>query len=142
MFGLGELEDGKPVCRYFKQEPSVAFSSSEVIISETLCREQEEEASKGGIKPYSSTTIIPPLAPAGEIGATLAPLGQTRDKIRLKFQVPKGKVSSIMGVMNLLQSKFDNLEIELTANGGEISERDYEDKIKEAFRQLGVHIDE
>jgi hypothetical protein len=47
-----------------------------------------------------------------------------------------------MGVMNLLQSKFDNLEIELTANEGEISEQDYEDKIKEAFRQLGVDINE
>jgi len=34
------------------------------------------------------------------------------------------------------------LEIELMADGGEISEQDYEDKIKEAFRQLGADIDE
>lgn len=47
-----------------------------------------------------------------------------------------------MGVMNLLQSKFDNLEIEVIASDGEISEQDYEGKIKEAFRQLGVDIDE
>ncbi len=47
-----------------------------------------------------------------------------------------------MGVMNLLQSKFEILEIELMANEGAISEQDYEDKIREAFRQLGIELDE
>jgi len=46
-----------------------------------------------------------------------------------------------MGVMNLLQSKFETLKIELTAEGGEISEQDYEDKIEETFRQLEIDID-
>jgi len=35
----------------------------------------------------------------------------------------KGKVSSIMGAMNLLQSKFEILEIELIAKDGAISEQ-------------------
>ena len=64
------------------------------------------------------------------------------DKIHLKFKVPKGKVSSIMGVMNLLQSKFETLEIELMAHEGSISDQDYEDKIEEAFRQLGINLSE
>ncbi len=34
-------------------------------------------------------------------------LVKTRDKIQLRFQVPKGKIANIMGVMNLLQSKFE-----------------------------------
>lgn len=42
----------------------------------------------------------------------------------------------------LLQSKFESLEIELVADDGEITEQDYDDKIKEAFRQLGVGVDE
>jgi len=65
-----------------------------------------------------------------------------RDRVKLRFQVPKGKVANIMGVINLLQSKFEILEIELTASGGEITEQDYEDKIKETFRQLGIETDE
>lgn len=65
-----------------------------------------------------------------------------RDRVDLRFQVPKGKVANIMGVMNLLQSKFESLEIELTASDGEITEQDYEDKIKETFRQLGIKTDE
>ena len=47
-----------------------------------------------------------------------------------------------MGVINLLQSKFENLEIEIIAQEGKISEQDYEDKIKETFRQLGIDLGE
>ena len=61
-------------------------------------------------------------------------------KVVLRFEVPKGKVSSIMGVMTLLQSKFSSVQVEIVATDGEISERDYEDKIMEAFRQLGIEV--
>jgi len=63
-----------------------------------------------------------------------------RRRVRLQFTVPKGKVSSLMGVMNLLQHKFDRLDIVLSAEDGEISEQEYEDKIQEAFRQLGIEV--
>jgi hypothetical protein len=46
-----------------------------------------------------------------------------------------------MGVMNLLQSKFNTLELEILAKDGAISQQDYEDKIEEAFRQLGIDFD-
>ena len=58
--------------------------------------------------------------------------------MRLKFTVPQGQVSSLMGMMNLLQSNFNTLQIELTATDGEMSEQEYEDKIKEGLDQLGV----
>ena len=58
--------------------------------------------------------------------------------VKLRFKVPRGKISNIMGIMNLLQSKFENLEIEIVATDGSISDQDYEDKIMEAFRQLGI----
>ena len=53
-----------------------------------------------------------------------------------------GKVSSMMGVMNLLQSKFETLEIKISARDGSISERDFQDKIEETFRQLGIEFGE
>jgi hypothetical protein len=59
----------------------------------------------------------------------------------LRFLIPRGKVASIMGVMNFLQSKFDTLEIELIASEGRISEHDYEEKIKEAFSQMGIRLE-
>lgn len=142
LFGLGELEDGKPVCRYFREQASVAFSGNEIIISEALCCEQREKEKTSIQKPqpYLPESGIPSMTDEKISEETPGRQVKTRDGIQLRFQVPKGKVANIMGVMNLLQSKFETLEIELTARDGTISEQDYEDKIKEAFRQLGIEI--
>ncbi len=56
----------------------------------------------------------------------------------MQFTVPQGQLSSLMGMMNLLQRDFSTLQIELTATDGEMSEQDYEDQIKEALDQLGI----
>ena len=138
LFGLGELEDEKPICRYFKERPpSVAFSGSEVIIREDICIAQEkpeetEEDETGGEVVY----------PPDEDEKTIIVEHSIRNKVRLKFTVPKEQVSRLMGVMNLLQSNFDSLQIELLATEGQMSNQDYEDKIKEAFIQLGIDPEE
>jgi hypothetical protein len=141
LFGLGDLESTKPVCRYFKEKATVAFSGNEILICEALCCEQskkeeitlpskhEELKETHDIDKYKKETKQESLI-------------KTRNEIQLRFKVPKGKIANIMGVMNLLQSKFESLEIELIATDGAISEQDYEDKIREAFRQLGIELDE
>ena len=101
LFGLGELEDGKPVCRYFKERPSsIAFSGSEVIIREDICIAQKKMRLKEPPEP-----IAPPLVPPKPPGLKPPPDG--RNSVYLKFTIPKGKVSGLMGVMNLLQSNFE-----------------------------------
>lgn len=75
-------------------------------------------------------------------GDSSTPESSGRKEIHLQFTLPKGKVAGLMGVMNLLQANFDNLRIDLRATDGEMSEQDYEDKIKEAFAQLGIDLDE
>ena len=138
LFGLGELEDEKPICRYFKERPpSIAFSGSEVIIREDICIAQEEveKEKEKPLEPLYSPDdgtkkkIIEPPGPE--------PPPDGRNSVHLKFTIPKGKVAGLMGVMNLLQSNFDSLQIELLATEGQMSDQDYEDKIKEAFVQLG-----
>jgi len=139
---IDDIERGsdKPICRYFKKTPSIALSDNEVIIDEALC--EEEGGGKGPTD--KGPTDKGPIGegPIGEGPTTdKGPTDKdhpTLDKINLKFQVPSGRISDIMGIMNLLQSKFDTLEIELTAKGGEISEQDYKDKIEEALRQMGI----
>ena len=144
LFGLGELEGEEPVCRFFGKSTSVALSGSEVIIREDLCTTQAEvtddrrsgyltgtdKADEGGTGIGDSGTVLP-IDPE----LTVSGKESARKKIHLKFTLPKGKVSGIMSVMNLLQSKFDRHEIELLAEGGEISESDYVNKMEEAFRQ-------
>ena len=136
LFGLGELENGKPVCRYFKEHPaSIALSANEVIIREDICIAQKKMRLKEPPEP------IPPPPESPEPPGPKPPL-DGRNSVYLKFTIPKGKVSGLMGVMNLLQSNFENLQIELQATGGQMSNQDYEDKIKEAFVQLEIDPEE
>ena len=139
LFGLGELEGDKPACRYFKEKPSIAFSGNEVMIGAALCQEQRKKEEEPVPKPPLYPQLepkTPPQVGEGEIGT------QVKERIQLRFRIPKGKVAGIQGVMNLLQSKFETLEIELMAKDGSISKQDYEDKIEEAFRQLGIELNE
>ena len=140
--GLGRLEDDKPICRYFKEQTYIDFSESEVIISEALCYEQKKKEQILAAYPLTEPDTLPEIAEKEVEWEKPGVQARLRDRVKLKFQVPKGKVASIMGVMNLLQSKFDSLEIELTASGGEITEQDYEDRIKETFRQLAIEVNE
>ncbi len=152
LFGLGALEEGRPVCRYFgkKEEPYVGLAGSEVIIPAEICQAQRAaEAERTTYRPPSDVDMTIPEpgltavgeTPEGADPAGLKPVpGLPRRRLRLRFTVPKGKVSGLMGVMNLLQHKFDRLDVVLSAEHGEISEQEYEDKIQEAFRQLGIEI--
>lgn len=144
LFGLGELEDDNPICRNFKEEASAALSGKEVIICEALCKEQRGKEGKiPEMKDFSErgeeSGELPGVLDGGEDPDQQ---GKSRNNVHFRFRVPKGKVSGIMGVMNLLQSKFETLEIGITARDGAITEQDYEEKIEEAFTQLGIKVDE
>lgn len=146
LFGLGELHEHNPVCIYFKEHSTVSFFGNEILIRDSICIEQKKQ-------PTESLESKPPYTPVSETSATvkvseedktaIKKSAEVRRQLRLKFQVPKGKVSSIMGMMNLLQSKFNIMEIELSVKDGEISNQDLENKINETFRQLNIefHID-
>ena len=74
-----------------------------------------------------------PLAPA-------TPTAGKYQQLHFNFVVPKGKVSSLMGVLNFLQSCYNRLELSVNVGEGQLSEQEYEDKVKEAFRQMGIEI--
>jgi len=137
LFGLGVLENGKPICHAFEEEASVILSEGEVIIRQDICQAQKKKKKViypiGDTEPDEYEKIIkdPPVIPPKPTGLT---------QVHLRAEIPKGKVAGIMGVMNLLQSRFQKLQIEIVAEGGEMSEQEYEDKIVEAFAQLGIDI--
>ncbi len=45
-----------------------------------------------------------------------------------------------MSILSYLQTKFDNLQIEIKATEGKLTKQEFEDKIEEAFRQIGINI--
>jgi hypothetical protein len=152
LFGLGALEDDQPVCHYFKERPLVGLSGSEVIIRAGVCQVQREtEVRPGDEIPGAAEGVAVRETDVGVAEVSTEATGVEvveherkggLQHLRLRFTVPKGKVSGLMGVMNLLQHKFNRLEVALAAEEGEISEQDYEDKIREAFRQMGVEVQE
>ena len=140
-FGIGELTgDNAPVCNFFKEEVKAPFGEDELIIRDSICSTQ-----KGSDK----NVAVSPILPAGieGMGNVSAKAGNITDTVttekkvvRLDFHIPRGKISQIMGMMNLLQTRFDDLRISIAATNGSISQEDYENKIRETLRQLGIEI--
>ena len=149
MFGLGEITEGIPHCIYYGNDCTLSFLDREMIIRKEICEAQQKpepipvpdgpnrEPTKPttwfeptpGTKTEKESTQTPPTEIDGE------------KELILRFEIPKGQVSSLMGILNLLQSKFDRVNIEIKATEGFISRSDLEDKIKEAFRQAGIYLD-
>ena len=133
IFGLGYIEDGKPVCKYFKQKVSPELSDSEIILVAELC------------KPSPETEPVPPKEPTRpgvkeEPGAK--PQTSAYKKLHLRVGVPRGRMSEISRVINLLNAKFGDCQVEVVikAGAGEIAQSDYEDKIKETLSQAEIEI--
>lgn len=146
LFGLGELKEEKPVCMYFKEEATTSFADDEVLIKAEVC-DAQRVAQEGQVTftPGQITTGLP-LGEAttqifgSSVSTPTTPLTGKYQQLRFDFIVPKGKVSNLMGVLNFLQSRYNRLELSVNVSGGQLTEYEYEDKIKEAFRQMGIDI--
>jgi len=44
------------------------------------------------------------------------------------------------GVLNFLQSRYNRLDLSVNVGEGQITEQEYGDKVKGAFRQMGIEI--
>jgi hypothetical protein len=141
LFGLGELKDDKPVVNLFKEKALSALTGNEIIITEDVCISEKEgkAAHITEITHFEGSKEKKETIEESEI--EVEQTGQiSKNKIHLKFTVPHGKLSDIMRTLNLIQRKFNKLEIEVTATEGNITDQDYEDKILETFRQLGIDV--
>lgn len=145
IFGLGKIEDEKEELTYWKKNPTVEFDESEILIEETLCEELSKELTPptpgGGIKPPKPGPT-PPKPKGGSKPPKPIPTPTTQLlKLDLPyFEIPKGKVHDLSQMLNYIQLKFDKLEIKIKASGGSISKDEYENKIKEALKQMGIDL--
>ena len=152
VFGVGHTSnDGKddPVCLFFKEEASSsALDGNNIIISSKLCELLKagdvNEADDGGPRTVQGSSGGGYVVGSDRrrSGDETPPLVKFKDHVNLGFDIPRGKVSQIMGVMNLLHQRFERLHLQITASNGSINEDDYANKIKEALRQLGIRIEE
>ncbi|MGC8696298.1 MAG: ATP-binding protein [Conexivisphaera sp.] len=140
VFGLGELTgDGNVTCKYFSQDAEVTLDENEVIIKDAICKAQtaiveervEASSPKPGMQELSEILELPAESSEKRI---------MKEYLSLEFEIPEGQVSQVMGMMNFLQHKFKKLKIRIEATDGSISNDEYENKVKETLRQLGVEI--
>lgn len=145
LFGLGEIKEEKPVCRYFRTECSVAFTDNEILIKAEICQDQlvaqkgqaglaSDGTPSGKVNEVGAATVVP-TAPA-----IPPPTAGQHQQLNFNFTVPKGKVASLMGVLNYLQSKYERMDLSLHLEKGQMTDQEYEDKVKEAFRQMGIDL--
>lgn len=137
-FGIGEKTGDKFIPRVFMQEPSIiTLSDNEILIQASLCTGLLAEA----------PSLDPPDAdeninlPDNEGGVDPLPSGESKKAIGIRFMLPQGKVSNVAQCLNQLQSNFQNMQVELKASDGEISQDAYEE-FKEKLQELDIEIEE
>lgn len=142
LFGIGVLEGNSPICKHYKNSITVYFDPNEIIIKDSICITQmKKENEVDNLKPSINTHgsgVNPPQTDAGT-GVT-DQQSNLYEQLSLNFEIPKGKVSSLMGLLNFLQSKYEHLKIDIKASDGKITNEEYEEKIKEALKQAGIEI--
>lgn len=142
LFGLGRKVDDRVQCEALNTRPEVRFDPDEVILRADLCSALESGeiyVPESSSSPGSVHTAAPPYGKAE--GERIAP-GASRKSLHLRFSLPKGHVSSLLGLLNFLQHRFDHLEIVIRASEGELLEEEYERHVLETFRQLDIPVED
>ncbi|MEM2143182.1 MAG: DUF499 domain-containing protein [Candidatus Thorarchaeota archaeon] len=142
IFGLGTIENGNPVCLYFGTRATVSLSESEIIMREELCRHQREHTVAN-----RDLEQLPASDRRETHGSVFAEenvqrgQGRAFERIRLRFALPSGKLSDLLGMVRYLQSRFETTQVDLLFEKGSISEDDYQNKVLEALEQMGVDFE-
>jgi len=138
LFGVGILEDNTVKCRYFKEEIIPELTDDEVLIKKEIIEEDIDNVKKVD----THKTLIKEKT---EDFKEEKPPTQFDlfSKLKLEVKIPGGKLSDFANTLRYINSKFGyvSLKIHLEAMEGQISKSDYEDKIKEAFNQCGIIIE-
>lgn len=143
IFGLGVETDKGVECKSFKEELFVVDENA-FIIKKDLCKKLEE------VKKEPAETVTTQISqPVFGYNAKEAKIEEpqtvvveqnTKETIELYFKFPKGKAIEIGRLLNLLDIYFENIEIKINAKDGKISKEEYEMKILETLKQLGIKM--
>jgi len=137
-FGLGEIENGNLVCKYFgsDQHPVVSFDPGEKIMQARLCRPEPEDTEKPKPEPIIQD-------PGGSDGGSQPDPSDPQPRItRLsyEFSVPEGAVNHTGAMFLNIAEKFRRFRLAVKAEDGEMTRQDVEN-LKEALRQMGADSD-
>ncbi len=168
LFGLGTLDDGKPVCRHFKEDFTPKLVEEEILINAQLClpqkvlteeefesylRKLEEVSSESALEkiskeiPWESLSSEQKTNLEAKIAAKREEFGRLPKPeykgITLLLNVPSGKLSDVVRIVNYIKSKFRKVgvKVEISAEEGNMTEEEYKEKIEEAINQSQIEIE-
>jgi len=167
IFGYGVLENGKPICHYFKEEFIPSLIEEKIIVNPELCKEKiSEEELKEIVEKIEEAPDeeslekieeeIPwNILSEKEREEFKTKIERKREKLskikgegirfmKLLLTVPSGKLSDFARLVNYIKTKFDKIKIkiELEAKEGTLTQQEYKEKIEEAINQSQMEIEE
>lgn len=139
-FGLGELENDKPISKYFKKQAHVSFEPGEILILASLCGAEEyfcarcsyKTTSRHDLEEHSKSHTTPSLPPQ--------PPDPSNDSLNFGFNIPEGQINNISQMLLNIASHYKNLRLHIIASDGNMSKNDIE-MIKETLKQVGADSD-
>jgi len=139
LFGFGHLRANlEPEC--INCSPEINLTEDEVIIKAEFFRKEIQEVEKIKGEEVKEEFEDIEEESAGKEVIAVPPLGKKYKGLYLKLEIPRGKFSDFAKLLQYLGQKFNNLQIEVLASNGEISEQEYEDKVLEALKQAKIKV--
>ena len=135
VFGLGELVNSNPICKYFKNQPLIAFTDNEVIIHDSVCSEQiDSEVSSQQSNMKSEVQDIVE-------SKSTRPYSETKfHSLNFGIEIPEGGMNDVLGILRLINEKFNTIYFKINAENGTVTNIDLR-KIEEALKQMGIRYD-
>jgi len=159
-FGLGYIENGQIICKYFEIDSSPELIEDEIIIKKELCLQQKQisqQNSQYQKLDAPSTKIEKPQENYYQVDGNHQEKYKDNKEIKINEKESEfisqiflrldasslGKFYEIYNMIRSIKDKFQkfSLKIEILAKEGTISKSDYEDKIKETINQLKLKIE-
>jgi predicted AAA+ superfamily ATPase len=142
LFGLGDLENEKPLCRHFYEEFSPELVEGEILIKAEICKPKKEiteEQVKSYLEKIRKCNSIEEIKEVKEGVPWDYVSGEKKDELKvaiekktkelkgeippheknvyrnisLKLNVPTGKLADIVRIVNYIKSKFEDVKIKV-----------------------------
>ncbi len=139
-FGLGENRNGVLVVKSFKKPVLVSFGPGELLIHESLCKEEQEEyvCSNCGYKTSDKANLE--THQRSHDAKSEPPSELDQQQLDFTFNIPEGQVNNISQMLLMIESHYHILKLHVMASDGKMSKNNI-DSIKETLKQIGAESD-
>lgn len=136
-FGVGEIENGIPLPKFFKKQPEVSFEPSEILLQASLCEEESKFFCEKCDYKTSTQEELDAHFESHEKPeeALVVEADNSIKELDFDFTVPEGQINNISQMLLKIASHYRNLKLRVEASDGSMTQHDL-DLLKETLRQI------